>query len=143
MTRIEESVEVNAPLPEVYAQWNRFEEFPRFMRGVVSAHRAGPGASTWVVDTAGGRREFEAHTTEVETDRRVAWSSEAGSSRETGVVTFHRIDQSTTRLMLQLDIEAHGVRERVAEALGFVDRRVIDDLHDFKKHVEEHHDRAA
>ncbi|GAB2735284.1 hypothetical protein [Kitasatospora kifunensis] len=52
------------------------------------------------------------------------------------MVTFHRIDKSTTRLMLQLDIEPHGLRERLADALGFVERRVIDDLRDFKKHVE-------
>ncbi|MFJ8624875.1 SRPBCC family protein [Kitasatospora sp. NPDC093550] len=137
MGRIEESVEVSAPLDTVYEQWVRCEEFPRFMRGVVSVDVDGPGGSTWVVRTAAGRREFEAVTTEVVPGERVAWDGGDGPVRHSGVVTFHQVDDRRTRLMLQLEIEPHGVWEHVAEALGFVDRRVIDDLADFKRHVEE------
>ncbi|MEU9046862.1 MULTISPECIES: SRPBCC family protein [unclassified Kitasatospora] len=137
MGRIEESVEVSAPLDTVYEQWVRCEEFPRFMRGVVSVDRDGPGSSAWVVRTAGGRREFEAVTTEVVEGERVAWDGGDGPVRHSGVVTFHHVDDRTTRVMLQLELEPHGLWEHLAEALGFVDRRVIDDLGDFKRHVEE------
>ncbi|MEU6238840.1 SRPBCC family protein [Kitasatospora sp. NPDC047058] len=136
MARIEESVEVNAPLPVVYEQWTRYEEFPEFMRGVVRVERTAPGATRWVVDAVGVHREFEARTTEVIPAERLAWESVAGDVRQAGVVTFHRIDEDTTRLMLQLEIEPPGLLERLADALGFVDRRVIDDLKDFKEHVE-------
>ncbi|WP_354638076.1 SRPBCC family protein [Kitasatospora camelliae] len=136
MTRIEESVEVSAPLPAVYEQWTRYEEFPDFMRGVVSVDRTGPGTSRWVVDTAGVHREFEARTTEAVPGERVAWASVAGEVRQAGVVTFHRIDEATTRVMLQLEIQPPGLLDRLVEALGFIDRRVIDDLRDFKEHVE-------
>ncbi|RKT09891.1 polyketide cyclase/dehydrase/lipid transport protein [Streptomyces sp. 1114.5] len=136
MARIEESVEVHAPLPAVYEQWTRYEEFPEFMRGVVSVERTGPGATHWVIDAVGVRREFEARTVEAVPRERVAWESVAGDVRQAGVVTFHRIDEGTTRLMVQLELEPPGLLERLVEALGFVDRRVIDDLRDFKDHVE-------
>ncbi|MGW3230145.1 SRPBCC family protein [Kitasatospora sp. NPDC001095] len=135
MHRIEESVEVAAPLGTVYGSWVRCEEFPRFMRGVVSVDRS-DGGSSWVVRTAAGPREFEAVTTELVERERVAWTSGPGPVRHRGVVTFHPVDERTTRVMLQLEIEPHGLWEHLAEALGFVDRRVIDDLEDFRQHVE-------
>ncbi|MFH8381387.1 SRPBCC family protein [Kitasatospora sp. NPDC018058] len=137
MGRIEESVEVSAPLDEVYGHWVRCEDFPRFMRGVVSVDVSGPGSSSWVVETAGGRREFKAVTTEVVEGERVAWDGGGTAPvRHSGVVTFHHVDDRTTRVMLQLEIEPHALWAHLAEALGFVDRRVIDDLNDFKRHVE-------
>ncbi|MFD8788172.1 SRPBCC family protein [Kitasatospora sp. NPDC059599] len=137
MGRFEESVEVRAPLDTVYEQWVRCEDFPHFMRGVVSVDRDGPGSSAWVVRTAGGRRAFEAVTTEAVECERVAWDGGDGPVRHSGVVTFHHMDDGTTRVMLQLEMEPHGILEHLAEALGFVDRRIIDDLADFKRHVEE------
>lgn len=136
MKRIEESVEIAAPLGDVYESWIHCEDFPQFMRGVVSVDVSAPGVSSWVVETAGGRREFEAVTTEVVDGERVAWDGGDGPVRHNGVVTFHAVDDRTTRVMLQLEIEPHGAWEHLVEALGFVDRRVIDDLNDFKKHVE-------
>ncbi|WP_395297813.1 SRPBCC family protein [Kitasatospora hibisci] len=143
MGRIEESVEVAAPLGEVYQQWVRCEDFPRFMRGVVSVDVSGPEGSSWVIETAGGRRRFEAVTTEVVEGERVAWDGGGGPVRHSGVVTFHSVDDRTTRVMLQLETEPQGFWEHLAEALGFVDRRVIDDLNDFKRHVEQDDGPAA
>ncbi|MGW6913334.1 SRPBCC family protein [Kitasatospora sp. NPDC054939] len=136
MGRIEESVEVRAPRGTVFEHWVRYETFPRFMRGVVSVDRSGPGTSNWVVETAGGPREFEAVVTEMADGERLAWNGGDGPVRHSGVVTFHQVDGRTTRVMLQLEIEPHGLWENLLTALGFVDRRVIDDLTDFKHHVE-------
>ncbi|MFI6843113.1 SRPBCC family protein [Kitasatospora sp. NBC_00085] len=136
MTRIEESVEVEIPPAAAYEQWTRLEEFPAFMRGIVSIERRGPGLSHWVVDVAGVRREFDACTTEAVPDERLAWATLAGGVRQSGVVTFHRVGEHTTRVMLQLDVEPDGLVERIGHALGFADRQVIDDLGDFKTFVE-------
>ncbi|MFF3006566.1 SRPBCC family protein [Kitasatospora sp. NPDC057940] len=136
MHRIEESVEVAAPLGTVYESWVRCEEFPQFMRGVVRVDRSGQDTS-WVVRTAAGPREFTAVTTELVENDRVAWDSGPGPVRHQGVVTFHAVGDAVTRVMFQLQVEPHGLWEHLAEALGFVDRRVIDDLTDFKRHVEE------
>ena len=53
-----------------------------------------------------------------------------------GVVTFHRIDDETTRVTLQLDAEPEGIAENVGTALGFLDRRVKGDLERFKEFIE-------
>ena len=34
MKTIEKSIEIEAPLTEVYNQWTQFETFPAFMEGV-------------------------------------------------------------------------------------------------------------
>lgn len=39
MAELEKSIIVNAPLHEVYKQWTQFEEFPRFMEGVLEVRQ--------------------------------------------------------------------------------------------------------
>jgi len=52
------------------------------------------------------------------------------------VVTFHRIDDETTRATLQLDADPEGIVENVGTALGFLDRRGKGDLERFKEYIE-------
>jgi uncharacterized membrane protein len=52
------------------------------------------------------------------------------------VVTFHRLDDETTRVTLQLDVDPEGVVENVGTALGFLERRVKGDLERFKEYIE-------
>ena len=51
-------------------------------------------------------------------------------------MTFHRIADARTRVMLQLDYDPEGVTENVGDALGIVSRRVSGDLERFKEFVE-------
>jgi uncharacterized membrane protein len=51
-------------------------------------------------------------------------------------VTFHRIADGRTRVMLQLDYEPQGAVEHVGDALGVVSRRVAGDLQRFKEFIE-------
>jgi hypothetical protein len=51
-------------------------------------------------------------------------------------VTFHRIDDETSRVTLQMDVEPEGVVENVGTFLGFLDRRVKGDLERFKEFIE-------
>ena len=68
-------------------------------------------------------------------DQRIAWTSRTGEMNA-GVVTFHRIDNDTTRVMLQMEYVPEGVVENVGSALGFVTRRVDGDLKRFKDFIE-------
>ena len=54
-----------------------------------------------------------------------------------GVVTFHRLDDQRTKVMLQLDLEPEGMVEQVGDKLGFVKRRASGDLERFKTFIEE------
>jgi hypothetical protein len=59
-----------------------------------------------------------------------------GGKENAGVVTFHRIDDDTTRVMVQMDWAPQGIKEKLGNALGFPDRRVEGDLERFKDFIE-------
>lgn len=135
MERIEKSIEVSCPVRTVYNQWTQFEEFPRFMEGVKSVKQIDDTHLRWVAEVAGVEKEWDAAITEQRPDERVAWRATSGAENA-GVVTFHRIDDETTRVTLQLDAEPEGVVENVGTALGFLERRVKGDLERFKEFIE-------
>jgi uncharacterized membrane protein len=135
MSTIEESIDVNVPLRTAYNQWTQFEEFPAFMEGVQSVTQLDDRHVHWVASIAGIHREWDAEISEQHPDERVAWTATDGT-KNAGVVTFHRIDDDTTRIMLQLDFEPDGLTESVGDALGFVRRRASGDLTRFKEFIE-------
>jgi len=65
----------------------------------------------------------------------VAWTAHEGM-QNAGVVTFHRLSDDTTRIMLQLDVEPEGLVEQVGDKLGIVKRRAAGDLERFKHFIE-------
>ncbi|MFI1014796.1 SRPBCC family protein [Streptomyces sp. NPDC020965] len=136
MSKIEESVEVIAPLTTVYNQWTQFEEFPRFMGGVEHVEQRTPTLTHWVTSVDGVKREFDAEITEQRPDERVAWTTVSGDVRQAGVVTFHRLDDARTKVMLQLDHDPAGIADTVADKLGFVRRQAKGDLARFKEFIE-------
>jgi len=135
MANIEKSIDVNVPVRAAYNQWTQFEEFPQFMEGVQEVKQIDDTHMHWRATIAGKDEEWDAVVTEQEPDMRVAWTNTTGA-KNAGVVTFHRIDEQKTRVMLQLDYEPEGVVENVGSALGFVSRRVEGDLERFKKFIE-------
>jgi uncharacterized membrane protein len=135
MSTVTKSVDVNVPIQTAYNQWTQFEEFPRFMEGVKSVTQTDDTHLHWIAEIAGKEKEWDAEITEQHPDERVAWNSTSGAPNA-GVVTFHRLDDSTTRVTLQMDVEPEGVIENVGEWAGFLDRRVQGDMDRFKEYIE-------
>jgi uncharacterized membrane protein len=135
MPSIEQSIEVAVPVRTAYDQWTQFEEFPRFMEGVEEVRQLDDTHTRWRTEVAGREKEFDAEITEQTPDQRVAWRSEQGAEHA-GVVTFHRLDDGVTRVMLQVDYEPEGVAEKAGDLLGAVERRVKGDLARFKEMIE-------
>jgi uncharacterized membrane protein len=106
----------------------------RQRRGVRGAEYAW---ANWAAEVGGHHHEWDALISEQKPDERIAWRNTDGK-QNAGVVTFHRIDDSTTRLMVQLDYLPVGLLEKAAAALGALDRRVKDDLERFKEFIDEH-----
>lgn len=129
------SIDVEVPVRVAYNQWTQFEEFPKFMDGVTSITQLADDTLHWVVDIAGVMREFDTTITEQIPDERVAWTTTSGPSHA-GVVTFHRIDDGTTRVTLQMDFEPEGFLENVGDKLGFVSSRLGGDMKNFKEFIE-------
>ena len=135
MERIEKTFEVDCPVNTVYNQWTQFEEFPQFMEGVEEIRQLDDRRLHWVVQFGGTRHEWDAEITEQLPDERVAWRNTDGKDNA-GVVTFHKIDDATTRVMVQMDWAPEGIREKLGDALGSSDRRVGADLERFKELIE-------
>ncbi len=135
MSTVEESIDVDVPISTAYNQWTQFEEFPQFMEGVQEVQQLTDTTLRWRAEIAGKEREWEAEITEQRPDERIAWMSTSGA-RNGGVVTFHRLGDSQTRIMLQLEYEPEGMVETAGDALGAVKMRVKGDLQRFKEFIE-------
>ncbi|GAA1620346.1 hypothetical protein GCM10009733_015980 [Nonomuraea maheshkhaliensis] len=135
MSTIEHSEDVNVPVRAAYNQWTQFEGFPEFMEGVESVKQIGDTRTAWVAEIAGVRREFEAEITEQHPDERVAWRS-TDKPHHAGVVTFHRLDDSTTRVTLQMEYDPDGFIETAGDWLQLVRMRVVGDVKRFKTFIE-------
>ena len=137
MNTIEQSIEVEAPIAAVYDQWTQFEAFPQFMEGIEEIRQLDDRRLHWTAEIGGTRHEWDAEITEQKPEERVAWRNLDGKENA-GVVTFHKIADDRTRIMLQMDWAPEGVKEKLGSALGFDDRRVQGDLERFKGLVEAH-----
>ncbi len=136
MSIIEKSTEVNVPVRTAYNQWTQFEEFPKFMEGVTAVRQLDNTHLHWRAQIAGKEKEWDAVITEQHPDERIAWKSTSGA-KNAGVVTFHRLSDQKSKIMLQMDYEPEGVVENVGEALGAVSLRVEGDLQRFKTFIEQ------
>ncbi|MEV0730152.1 SRPBCC family protein [Polymorphospora sp. NPDC050346] len=135
MGSVTKSVDVAVPVRTAYDQWTQFEEFPHFMEGVKEVRQLTDTKTHWKTEIAGVKREFDAEITEQLPDERVAWKS-TGGMKQAGVITFHRLDATHTRVTAQMDLEPHGMAEQAADKLGMIDMRVKGDLDRFKKFIE-------
>ncbi|MQA09792.1 MAG: cyclase [Pseudonocardiaceae bacterium] len=135
MTSIQKSVDVRMPLRAVYNQWTQFEAFPRFMGGVHKIRQLSPTRTHWETRIGGVTRAFEAEITEQRPDERIAWRSVHGAEHG-GVVTFHRIDEETTRVHLQMEYHPDSLPEKIAAGIGMLGRQISADLQRFGEFLE-------
>jgi uncharacterized membrane protein len=135
MSVVEKSIEINVPVRAAYNQWTQFEEFPKFMEGVKQVKQIDDKHLHWKADIGGKEKEWRAEITEQIPDERIAWTSRGGAMNA-GVVTFHRLSDSKSKVMLQMEYDPQGVVENVGDAVGVVTQRVQGDLERFKQFIE-------
>ena len=135
MASTTKSVDVNVPVHVAYNQWTQMETFPQFMEGVMEVRQLDDTHMHWVAEVGGKRQEWDAVITEQVPDQRIAWTA-TGGDYNAGVVTFHYLDPNSCRVTLQLDYDPQGMLENAGSALGFMGRRIQDDLDHFKEFIE-------
>ena len=101
---------------ELFNQWTQFEEFPRFMEGVKSVRQLDNKRLHWQTVIAGKEEDFDAIIDEQIPDQRIAWHSTIGP-KQGGVVTFHRLADNKTRIMLQMEYDPQGFVEKAGDML--------------------------
>jgi uncharacterized membrane protein len=135
MSTIEQSIDVEVPVRTAYNQWTQFEEFPKFMDGVREVRQLSDTRLLWRAEIGGVEETWEAEIDQQVPDMRIAWHSITGA-KNAGVVTFHRLSDDRTRVMLQLEYDPQGFVENVGDAVGAVSLRVKGDLQRFKEFIE-------
>jgi uncharacterized membrane protein len=136
MSTVKESVEVEVPVGTAYNQWTQFEEFPQFMEGVEEVRQLDDLHNHWTTKIGGVRREFDTEIVDQFPDERIAWRTTSGDTRQKGMVSFQRLDDTHTRVELVMDVEPTGVAEKAADAIGTIDRRIKGDMRRFKEYIE-------
>jgi uncharacterized membrane protein len=134
MKTIERSIDVDVPVETAYDQWTQFEEFPRFMDGIVEVRQLDDTHTHWVAEVGGRRYEWDAEIMVQEPDRVIAWRG-VGGDRNSGRVTFEPTDGGA-KVSVLIGYDPDGAVESVGAALGLDERRVGADLERFKDLVE-------
>ena len=132
---VQQAVDVAAPLQTVYDQFTQFEDFPKFMHRVERVEQRDDEHVVFHEKIWGVRRQWEAEILEQKPDARIVWRTKSGM-RHLGVVTFHELADSLTRVEVNLDLEPDGPVEKLARGARFVKRATRADLKRFKAFVE-------
>ena len=131
---IQRYTDIAASVGTVYEKWTEFEEFPNFMHRVLNVQEDDDKVA-WDEKIWFGKRHWEGEITERKRNKRIAWKTTSGMAHA-GVVTFHKLDDELTRVMVDMDFVPQGMIEKMASGLRFVKRAVQADLARFKAYVE-------
>jgi uncharacterized protein YndB with AHSA1/START domain len=129
------SIDVTAPLKAVYNQWTQFEDFPRFMEGVVEIRQQGPRTLFWRANVGGKDKHWQAEILEQVPDTRIVWESTDGTQNR-GMIAFEALEPEQTRVTLTIEYEPEGFIERAGDALGIPSGQVEGDLKRFRDFIE-------
>lgn len=132
---IVEDIDVGVPVREAYDQWTQFQEFSTFAKGVVSVEKSDDTSSNWKVKVAKSTRSWRANVTEQVPDERISWTTEGAKGTVKGVVTFHRLTDNLTRVLLVLEYFPKGLFEKTGNVWRAQGRRARLDLKLYRKFI--------
>jgi uncharacterized membrane protein len=138
--RVHESIEVQAPLEDVFSYWSNFENFSNFMQNVEEVRMTGQDTSHWKVKGPLGKSvEFDARTTEMDPSRGIGWNTVEGEVMTSGEARFEGVSPGRTRIdvtMNYADPPGGKVGEVAANVLSNPERMLREDLENFARIVE-------
>ncbi|MFF3328115.1 SRPBCC family protein [Streptomyces sp. NPDC002888] len=134
-TVIMESIDVGVDLRTAYDQWTQYQDFSTFAKGVKSANRTDDIDSDWNLKVLWSSRSWKGHTGEQIPDDRISWTSEGAKGTTRGVVSFHRLADSLTRVLLVIEYYPSGFFEKTGNIWRAQGRRARLDLKNFARHI--------
>lgn len=98
------TININAPIDEVYEFWTHFTNFPLFMRHVRNVVDLGRGRVRWVLEGPGGIPVvFDTMVTHISPGEYIAWESIHGSEVQgEGFVRFIPNEDGSTRIDVRI-----------------------------------------
>jgi uncharacterized membrane protein len=145
MITIDKSIDIHAPIAQVYKFWQNFENFAEFIGSVESIKRTGENTSHWVVrGPLRTKVEFDAQTTESIENQLIKWSSihdenEAESVKSEGSLAFKEKDGATSVQLIFSYSLPNAIANKVAEtmnAFGFPQNDFDKGLETIKTKIE-------
>lgn len=129
---LHKTMELAAPIWEVYRFWSEFENFPSFMRGVLDVRTHGnKRRSHWTIrGPAGSHLHFDAERTREIPNRLLAWKTVRGSLiRHSGKVTFFEGMRGGTKIELELSFNppAGMLGLELAKLLGLEPKKLVEE----------------
>lgn len=135
MASVVKTILVNAPISQVFNYWKNFENFPRFMENIESIQTTGPDMTHWVAKgPLGIEAEWDAKTTYVEENKKIAWQSTGGNIETHGAVTFKESSANQTEVTVGLEYNPVGgaLGEAAAKLFSDPEDKLEEDLARFK-----------
>ena len=138
---VEVAITIGRPVAEVYAFWRRLENFPLFMKSILSVTERG-GSSVWVArGPAGETWEWEAEILEDRPRELLVWRSRPGSEvHHHGAVRFQEAPAGRgTEVRVGIEfLPPGGIAGRVVARLArrLPERHVEEDLRRLKQMLE-------
>ncbi|MGW4287873.1 SRPBCC family protein [Streptomyces sp. NPDC004673] len=130
-----ETLDIKAPVSVAWALWSNVTKWPDFLSHVRSVRKVDDRRFTWELKLPGADKEFVAELTEVVPGERIAWHTVDGVEHA-GVVTFHHLSETTSRVTLQIEYDPQGFVEHLG-ALTNLDSALANyDLGEFQKLAE-------
>ncbi|MFC9685496.1 SRPBCC family protein [Streptomyces sp. NPDC056948] len=134
-TVIIEHIDVGVPLRTAYDQWTQYQDFSTFAKGVKAASKADDTTSDWQLKVWWSNRSWKATTTEQVPDDRIAWTSEGAKGTTKGVVSFHRLTDGLTRVLLVIEYYPSGFFEKTGNIWRAQGRRARLDLKNYVRFI--------
>ncbi|BAC67780.1 cyclase [Streptomyces avermitilis] len=130
-----ETVDIEAPVAVTWALWSDVSRWPSFLSHVRLVEPLDERRFAWQLSLPGADKNFVAELTEVIPGDRIAWQTTEGV-HHAGVVTFHRLSDTSSRVTLQIEYDPKGFVEHIG-ALTNLDSTLANyDLGEFQKLAE-------
>lgn len=137
MRQIRHSIEVNVPLRAAYNQWTQFEDFPRFMEGVLEVRQRDDVHIHWRAERHGRSVEWDSEIVDQVPDQLIAWRDVGGPGNH-GSLHFYPVGEDQTRIELRMDLVSVNATHPVDESEheNNTRHRIGADLQRFKQMLE-------
>ncbi len=138
---IHKTLNVHAPLDQVFRLWTDIKNFPKFMPHIREVRQLGDGRTHWVAHVAPGLNvEWTAEATRLELNQQLAWRSESGALvPNAGIIHFTANPDGSTRVDMRISYNppAGALGHAIARAFGAdLKSRLDEDLVRFKSLLE-------
>ncbi|HYH42140.1 MAG TPA: SRPBCC family protein [Burkholderiales bacterium] len=127
---IQKSIHIDAPVDEVFVFLADYDNYPTFMRNVLSVETFPDGRSHWkIAGPAGVEVEWDAITTRVETNELIQWSTIVGSTVEhAGAIDLEPAGEGTrVRIEMSYNPPAGVLGHAIAKLFGADPKAALDE----------------